>query len=395
MGNVVDADFLIIGAGIAGASVAAHLAAHGRVVLLEMENQPGYHSTGRSAALFSEIYGNELIRGLTRASRAFLFYPPPDFAAAPLTHPRPALFFARPDQMAALDAFLANPHIGLSAIRLSASEIRERLPLFRDGYLAGGAIEEGSADLDVNAIHQGFLRQAKKQGATLHINSRVAAIIRSDERWLVKTDHTSFRTPIVINAAGAWGDEIAKLAAIEGIGLEPKRRTACLISVPGGANANDWPAAVDISEEFYFKPDAGLLLLSPADEHPCLPCDVQPEELDVAIAVDRFENAIGQSVKHVRHQWAGLRVFAPDRTPVVGFDASVEGFFWLVGQGGYGIQTSPAMGRLAAALVRGLPVPDDILSAGITASHLSPCRFRKQYAPDHAQGFWPTPSRDT
>jgi D-arginine dehydrogenase len=375
MGTVFSAEFLVIGAGIAGASAAASLSELGRVAVLDAEPHAGYHSTGRSAAIFSEIYGSDVIRGLTRASRDFMFEPPPGFAASPLASPREAIYFARPDQFDALSRFRADPQVFAATSELSAAQVLERIPLFRDGYLAGGVLEHGCADLDVDAIHQGFLRRVKARKSEIHLDCRVHSLARQGALWVAATSKGVFQAPVVVNAAGAWGDELAALAGIAPAGLQPKRRTALLIPTPRDLAAASWPAAVDISEEFYFKPDAGLLLLSPADEHPSPPCDVQPEELDVAIAIDRFERATGAEVRQVRRSWAGLRVFSPDRSPVVGFDPVADGFFWLVGQGGYGIQTSPALGRVAAALATGQPLPADVASQGVTAAMLSTTRF--------------------
>jgi D-arginine dehydrogenase len=375
MGNVFSAEFMVIGAGIAGASAAASLSELGRVAVLDTEQHAGYHSTGRSAAIFSEIYGSQVIRGLTRASRDFMFEPPSGFASSPLASPREAVYFARPDQFDALQRFRSDPEVFAATSALSAAQVRERIPLFRDGYLAGGVLEHGCADLDVDAIHQGFLRRIKARKSEIHLDCQVQALARKGALWVATTSKGVFQAPIVVNAAGAWGDELAALAGIAPVGLEPKRRTALLIPMPRDLAAASWPAAVDISEDFYFKPDAGLLLLSPADEHPSPPCDVQPEELDIAIAIDRFERATGTEVRQVRRSWAGLRVFSPDRSPVVGSDPVADGFFWLVGQGGYGIQTSPALGRVAAALATGQPLPADVANQGVTAAMLSKTRF--------------------
>jgi D-arginine dehydrogenase len=215
------------------------------------------------------------------------------------------------------------------------------------------------------------------QGAQLHLGGGVRRIRYAGGRWTVQTPAGEWTAPVLVNAAGAWGDEVAALAGVPGVGLQPLRRTALLIDAPEGLDCAAWPAAIDVDEQFYFKPDAGLLLLSPADEHPSPPCDAQPDELDVAIAVDRFEQATGLQVRRVRHKWAGLRVFSPDRSPVVGFDPRAPGFFWLVGQGGYGIQTAPALGLLAAALASGEPAPNPILAAGTDLAALSPERFQR------------------
>jgi D-arginine dehydrogenase len=375
MPSLHEVDFLVVGAGIAGASVAAHLAPRARVAIVEREDHPGYHTTGRSAALFSAIYGNAVVRALTRASRAFLFEPPAGFAPTPLVRPRATMYFARPDQLAALERFRLDADIRAATRLLSASEARACVPVFRAGYLGGAALEEGSADIDVHALHQGFLRRARAHGAQLHGAAPAQALHRAGGRWRIETPAGEFAAPVVVNAAGAWGDELARRAGAATLGLQPLRRTALTIAPPAGHDPAPWPAAIDIDEQFYFKPDAGALLLSPADETPSPPCDAQPEELDVALAVDRFEQATGEAVRRVAHRWAGLRTFAPDRTPVVGFDPRAEGFFWLAGQGGYGIQTAAALGRIAAALAAREPLPADVAALGVDAALLAPARL--------------------
>lgn len=369
-------DFIVIGAGIAGASAAASLARRGAVALIEGEDRAGYHTTGRSAALFSAIYGNPAIRALTRASRSFFRRPPPGFAAGALVRPRPTLYFASARQVATLEKFRADPDIAAATLMLDGQAARALVPVFKPDHVACAALETDSADIDVDQLHQGFLRRAKSAGGSLLPGRRVERIEKNGSQWTVSAGDLRLSAPVVVNAAGAWGDEVAAMAGLAPIGLQPMRRTALLIDPPGEFDTSAWPAAIDIDETFYFKPDAGMLLLSPADETPSPPCDAQPEELDVAIAVDRFEQATGLSVRRVAHQWAGLRVFTPDRTPVVGFDPAAEGFFWLVGQGGYGIQTAPAMGELAGALAAREDIPADLRSEGVTAAPLSPARFR-------------------
>ena len=371
------ADFIVIGAGMAGASVAAPLAERGSVVVLERENAVGYHSTGRSAAVYSQMYGNDVIRALTRASRQHLFEPPPGFATAPLVHSRAVLYFGLAHQREALREFRAAADIRRSTIEVSAQAAAALLPVFDATQLAGGVLDASAADLDVDALHQGFLRRARALGASLRLECTIGSIDAVGSGWSVATSQGVFTAPVVINAAGAWGDEVARLAGVEPVGLQPMRRTALLIDAPDVAGLADMPTAIAVDESFYFKPDAGLLLLSPADETPCEPCDVQSEELDVAIAVDRFETATGRRVGRIRSRWAGLRVFSPDRSPVVGFEPSAPGFFWLVGQGGYGIQTAPALGRLAAALALHSPVPDEVVAAGVDVSALLPRRLRR------------------
>ena len=348
--RTVNADIIVIGAGIAGVSAASELAATARVVVLEREPQPGYHATGRSAAFFVVSYGNAAVRAITAASEPFYRSPPPGFTEIPLLRPRPCIFFGRPDQREALLSF----HNEVPSLQsLTPEQVRERVPVILPGYLEGGLLDITGGDLDVDAILQGFLRRLRERGGKLYAGREVRGLSRSNGLWKVATGDETLTAPLVVNAAGAWVDVIARLAGLGALGLQPKRRTAMLIDAPEGRDITDWPLMVNVQEEFYFKPDAGALLLSPADETPSPPCDAQPEDLDVALAVDRLETATGLEISRVTHRWAGLRTFAPDKTFVVGFDPRAEGFFWLAGQGGYGVQTSPGMAKLAAALVTG------------------------------------------
>jgi D-arginine dehydrogenase len=372
--NRETADIVVIGAGIAGASVAAALARTHSVVVLERESFPGMHSTGRSAALFSEIYGSGPIRALSRASRDFLFSPPPGFAGAPIVRQRGALHIASAAQLAKLDAFCALPDVAGAVKRLDGMEARKQCPILRDDYVAAAALETGSADVDVDVLHQGWLRELRARNGRLVVDAEVLGLTPTTQGWRVNTQDLQIDTQIVINAAGAWADVIANLAAVRPVGLQPRRRTALIVDAPQDAQTGLWPMVIDIDEQFYFRPDAGGLLLSPGDETPTAPCDAQPEEWDIATAVDRVQAATTLEVGRVRRSWAGLRSFVADRNPVVGFASESPGFFWLAGQGGYGIQTAPAMGRLACALVRGEPTPDDLAQAGVDASALSPER---------------------
>jgi len=368
-------DAIVIGAGIAGAAAAAELSATHRVLVLERESQPGYHSTGRSAAIFSETYGNAVIRALSRASRRFMTAPPEGFAETELTRPRGFLHIARPDQRDRLDAFMRNQDVAQATRLLSPDEARRLCPILREDYLAAAAHEFDGADIDVHAVHQGFLRQLRHSGGQLATDAEVLAIRHADGLWHVKTPAGEATAPVLANAAGAWVDKIATLAGVTPIGLVPCRRTALLVSVPDGMAIEAWPAVIDADEEFYFKPDAGLLMLSPADETPVEPCDIQPEELDIAHAVDRVQRATVLDIRSVRRKWAGLRSFVPDRSPVIGFDESAPGFFWIAGQGGYGIQTAPAAGRLVASQVRGDELPPELAELGFDAAQVSPNRL--------------------
>lgn len=369
------ADIVVIGAGIAGASAAAELARTHKVVVLEREAFPGMHSTGRSAALFSEIYGSGPIRALSRASRDFLYAPPAGFAETPIVRQRGALHIASKSQMGELEAFCALPDVAPAIRRLSAAEARAQCSILRPEYVAGAALETGSADVDVDVLHQGWLRELKARGGQLIVESEVLRMTPGRRGWRVDTPDLQIDAKVVINAAGAWADVIAGLAGVAPVGLEPRRRTALIVDAPADSGSDAWPMVIDIDEQFYFRPDAGALLLSPGDETPSVACDAQPEEWDIATAIDRVQIATTLEVRRVRRSWAGLRSFVADRNPVVGYAPDAPGFFWLAGQGGFGIQTAPAMGRLACALVQHEPVPDALARFGVDARDLDPARF--------------------
>jgi len=369
-------DVVVIGAGIAGASVAAELASRCRVVVLEREEYPGYHTTGRSAAVFSEGYGNEVVRALTRASRPFLEAPPPGFSEHPLLAPRGWMFIAREDQVDRLEE--VKKEIATTGGRLCAmapGEATERVPILRREYLAAALWDASAMDVDVHALHQGYLRRVRGAGGQIITSARVVELKRERGLWHATTESGHFSAPIVVDAAGAWAEEVGRLAGASAIGLVPMRRTAVLVDVPARIEATGWPLVIDADEEFYFKPESGKLLVSPADETPSPPCDARPEDLEVALAIDRLVRACDLEVHHVARRWAGLRSFVRDRSPVVGFDPRAENFFWLAGQGGAGIQTSPALARLAAALSVGEPLPPDLVQEGVKADALTPARF--------------------
>jgi D-arginine dehydrogenase len=366
-------DIIVIGAGIAGASVAADLARTHRVAVCEREDFPGYHSTGRSAALFSEIYGNSAVRALSRASREFFYQPPRDFADNPLVQRRGALHIASAQQMRQIESFAANPDVASSVRRMSPDQALDACSILRPDYVAAAVIEDDAADVDVHALHQGYLRELRNRGGVLAVDTHARHLSHRSGEWHVETREGVLRAPVLVNAAGAWADTVARLAGASPLDIQPCRRTAVLVELPANVRADAWPMVIDIDETFYMKPDAGLLLISPADEAPVAPCDVQPEEIDVATAIDRVERATSLKISRVRKRWAGLRSFAPDRSPVIGFDPVLPGFFWLAGQGGYGIQTAPAAAKLAAALLRGHAVPREF--ADIYPAQLSPRRF--------------------
>ena len=368
-------DVIVLGAGMAGASLAATLAPTHRVVLLEQEDQPGLHATGRSAAMFFETYGNATVRALTRASRAFLQSPPAAFAPNALLQPRAALFVADESRLFALDLLAAEYASAAVFVELDAREAMQQCPILREDWIAGALLDPSGHDMDVAAIHLGYLRLGRQAGMRLVTGTGETSLERAGGLWRVRTQAGEFAAPVVVNAAGAWADRIAIAAGVHPIGLQPLRRTAVLLPAPAGHDIAAWPMVIDVEEEFYFKPDAGKLLLSPANEDLMDPCDVMPDDIDVAIAVDRFEHATTVQVTRVGHSWAGLRSFVPDRSPVAGFAADAEGFFWLAGQGGYGIQMAPALARAAAALLAGTGLPEDVLAQGVTEQALSPRRL--------------------
>jgi D-arginine dehydrogenase len=355
--------------------VASELAREASVVLIERESQPGYHTTGRSAALFSAIYGPAQIRALSRASLPFFRNPPAGFAATPLLSPRGVLMVARRDQLAHLEAMQREVSARGNVELLDAAVARRMMPLLREGYAAAAIFEEEASDIDVHALHQGYLRAFRAAGGTLVLDGEVVGLDRSAGGWRISMHHRSFHAGIVVNAAGAWVDELAGLAGAGPVGLTPRRRTALTVAAPDGLDSARWPMAVDIEEKFYLKPESGRLLLSPADETPSPPCDARPDEMDVAVCIDRIGTAFDLTVRAIENKWAGLRTFAPDGNPVVGFDPVADGFFWLAGQGGYGIQTAPAMARLAAALALGRGVPADIAGESVDAGALAPARL--------------------
>ncbi len=372
-----ETDFLVIGGGIAGASVAFFLAPHGRVTLLEREAQPGYHSTGRSAALFDESYGSRQVNALTRASRAFFESPPAGFCDVPLLSPRGSLIVAEPGQEAALQDGWALLHSNTpSATLLNAEQACAILPVLRPEKVLGALLNPDPADMDVDALHQGYLRGITRAGGSVVCQAEVTALQYQEGVWQVQAGGRCYQAPIVINAAGAWVDVIARLATVQPLGLQPKRRSAMIFAPPDGVDCRHWPMAFGIAEDWYFKPDAGALLGSPANVDPVEPQDVQPEELDIATAIYAIEQMTTLQIRRPSRTWAGLRSFVADGDLVGGFEPLVAGFFWLAAQGGYGVMTSPAMGEACAAIARGQAMPAHLAAFGLTPEMLSPQRLR-------------------
>lgn len=362
-------DAIVVGAGMAGATVAAHLAPDHKVLLAEAEEAAGYHTTGRSAAMYILNYGPPDVRVLTGLSRNFFDAPPPGFAAHPLMHRRPAVFLARPAEVAELERMLAEVP-GLRAI--TVAELQAMVPALKPEYVAAAAIEEDDFDIDVALLHQGFLRTFAAHGGVLALRSRVERIARRGGHWEVGTaGGAEFRARILVNAAGAWGDVVARAAGIRPLGLSPCRRTGVIID-PAPYEPERWPLLADVGNTWYVRPEARTrLMVSPADETPMHPHDVQPDELDIAIAIERMQEALAIPVRRVERSWAGLRTFTPDHSLAFGWDGEAEDFFWCVGQGGFGIQTSPAAGKLVADLIAGR----DPGSAGTILPAIDPRRF--------------------
>lgn len=371
-----ECDYLIIGAGIGGASAGYRLAENASVIVVEREERPGYHTTGRSVAVYTEAYGPHVIRALAIAGGEFFTAPPQGFTAKPLCHPHGLMFVARADQRAILEAALAEvQELSPSIAMISLDEAIERVPVLRRDYLDAVFLDPNTMALDVDAIHQGYLRGLKARGGEVVCDAEVLGFDRKAGLWKVETKAGVFAAPVVINAAGAWADVVAGMIGAREIGLVPKRRTVIAFAPPAGVKTDDWPVVFDTQEEFYFKADAGTILGSPADETPSPPTDAQPEELDIAITVDRLEKATTMEVGRIIRSWAGLRSFVSDGVPVVGFDPDIEGYFWCAGQGGYGIETSAGLSRAAAALARGDDLPRDIADLGVTPADLGPQRL--------------------
>lgn len=375
------ADFIVIGAGIAGASAAYELASDSKVIVLERESQPGYHTTGRSAALYTETYGNRAIRALTSGSRAFFETPPQGFTDHPLLTPRGTLLIGRGDQEASLAMALEEGRRTVDAVSMiGGNEIMAKVPFLKPGYAKAAVWEPDARDMDVHAIHHGFLKGLRARGGKVITDAEVLGLSSSGGDWTIETRAGGFRAPVVLNAAGAWADVVAQMAGAKAIGLVPKRRTAFTFNVPEGTHVEKVPAVIDVDETWYIKPESGRLLGSPADETPSEPCDAQPEELDLAIAVDRIEQAMSFNIGRLHSKWAGLRSFVADKTMVAGFSRKTPGFFWVAAQGGYGIQTAPAMARISGTLARGRPFPQDMLDRGLDTADLSPDRLSLEVA---------------
>ncbi|NMZ40685.1 NAD(P)/FAD-dependent oxidoreductase [Pseudomonas proteolytica] len=371
------ADYLIIGGGIAGASAGYWLSRHARVIVLERESMPGYHSTGRSAALYIAAYGTPQVRALTLGSRDFFDNPPAGFTEHPLLTPRGEVLvdlLGDPEELHR--QYLSAKALVAETRLLDTEEALQMLPILRREKVHGAIHDPTVCDIDTDALYQGYLRGIRRNGGAIHTDSEVQKLNRDSQgQWQVRTSQQRYSAPVIINAAGAWADTIGELAGAQKIGLQPKRRSAFVFAPPAGLDIHDWPELAALDGSFYMKPDAGMFLGSPANADPVEPHDVQPEELDIATGIYHIEEATTLTIRRPARTWAGLRSFVSDGDLVCGFDPQVEGFFWIAAQGGYGIQTSPAMGQASAALVRGLGLPEPLQRAGLTEAMLSPGRL--------------------
>ena len=374
-------DTAIVGAGIAGASLAWRLLQAEpacRVLLVEAEAQPGYHSSGRSAAMFMPSYGPPAVRALTRAGRAFYAAPPAGFCEVPLLQPRGVLYVAAPgqaEQLDALQAELAPACPGLQ--RITAAAALARVPSLRPQQLLAALWDPASTDIDVHALHQGYLRGFRRAGGLLRCSARLLSARRLAKRWQLRlADGATVSASTLVNAAGAWADELAALCGAAPVGLVPRRRSAFTFRAPEGVDASGWPAVVAVDEGCYFKPDAGQLLGSAANADDCPAHDVQPEDIDIALGIHRIEAITTLRIPRPTATWAGLRSFVADGELVIGFDDACAGFFWLVGQGGYGIQSAAGASAMAASLLLGQPLPAELQAEGLDPTTLAVQRLR-------------------
>lgn len=369
-------DVLIIGGGIAGVSIGYELASDHSVCLLEMEASLAFHTTGRSVATFLESYGGRTIRLLTAGSRAFMENPPEGFSR-PLLKPLPLIWVApegKVDELKEMGAAVAE--FVPSIKELSAEETVTATKVMRADWVAAGLLEPGASEIDVAALHGGFAGGLKARGGTIHTSAGVESIERIEGRWhVVDASGAQHDAAVIVNAAGSWCDSIALLAGVKPVGIHPLRRTVFMVNPPAGLDAHSVPLTGDSSGTFYFKPEGPQILCSPADEVPSEPCDAKPEEIDIAMAIDVINEATTLDIRYVRSSWAGLRNFVADRSPVAGFDDEVEGFFWFVGQGGYGIQIAPALAQAGASILRTGQLPAALADRGLEPSALGRARL--------------------
>lgn len=367
-------DFIVIGAGMAGASAAFELAEDSNVLLIEAEAQPGYHSTGRSAALFTRNYGTPLVRKINALSEPFFRAPPHGFTDQPLLHPRGALTVAAPGNEAVLDAVLKASTTDHPIVEMATGAALDLVPFLRPERLSRAVFEQGVTDIDVALMLQAYLKGFKARGGTLCCNAPVSTLARSNGTWMVTAGNATYRCRTIINAAGAWADQIGRMAGLSPIGLVAKRRTAIIVDALPGTDVACLPCVDFSSSDAYIKPEAGKLMACPGDATPTVPQDVQPDEMDMAITADLIQRETIIPVRRISHSWAGLRSFVSDESPVMGYDPSAENFVWHAGQGGYGIMMAPALAKAVASVCQNEPLPEAFSSSGMDFASLSPLR---------------------
>jgi len=368
-------DFLIIGAGISGSAAAYELCSLGTVAIIEAETGPDYHSTGRSAALYTRNFGGPVVRQINSASYAFFQNPPPGFCDIPLLTPRGLLTVAGPKDVEKLALIHQQSTPDAPIDMLTTSQACEKAPVLRPEFIEAATYEAGVCDIEVSSLHQAYLRAVKAKKCIPTYSMRIEAIERKNGTWHVSANGQTMTGKTLVNAAGAWADQVAIMAKAAPTGLVAKRRTAIIVDAPQGVDPKLLPAIDFADSESYLKPEAGKLMASPGDETPIEPQDVQPEEWDIAVIADWLQQRTIIEVHRIEHSWAGLRTFASDDAPIVGFDPLIEDFFWLAGQGGYGIMMAPALARVTSSLITSGTIPADLLSLGVNKHSISPSRF--------------------
>lgn len=368
-------DFLVIGGGISGTSAAYELANFGSVALLESESSLGYHSTGRSAALFTRNFGNKTVRAINQVSETFFNNPPDGFCLNDLLTPRGSLTIATPGQEKKLDLLFNYATEQNKIEQLTPEETSEMAKIVKSEQVGIGAYEPGVTDIDVASLHQGYIKGFLKRGGEIFKTQPVEQMNYEDEIWQIKTGKSEFQAKQIINAAGGWAEQIGVLANAAKIGLVAKRRTAVVVEAPNGIDVNKLPVIEFTDSNAYIKAEGGKLMVCPGDQTPVEPQDIQPDEMDVAILIDWLQNKTNIKVKRIEHSWAGLRSFVADEIPVVGYDAKAPKFFWLAGQGGFGIMMAPTLACACASLIVHKKLPQELLDVGVTADSLSPNRF--------------------
>lgn len=368
-------DFLVVGAGMSGSAAACDLASHGSVLLVEAEGSPGYHATGRSAALFTPHQGTPLVQAINRASATFFAKPPAGFTEHPLLALRGGLTIADPGQEHLLQDLLALSAPGREVLPIDVQTALRLAPILRAERVGAAVHEPGVADIDVAALHQGYLRELKRRGGTLICGQRISALDHQGGLWTARTPDALFQARVIVNAAGAWADTVAALAGVRPIGLVPKRRTAIIVDGLPGHDTRAMPTVDFTATDAYFKPDGDRIMASLGDQDPVEAQDIRPDDWEIALLADWLQRETKLTVRRIGHSWAGLRSFVSDDNPVVGFDDTVPDFFWLAAQGGYGIMMAPTLGRATAALARHHDLPEDLSTQGIDGADL--CRSRQ------------------